>query len=182
MTTTPPPPPEDLLDSHHWRPLWKLQERLDRDIASLYVEAGLDGIRTRFTGPLIQLVRAESLTIQQLAEAMEVTHSAMSQTVAAMRKVGLVEGAEADDARTRRVRLTDRGRQVAPFFAAEWRATEAALIELEQEIPYPLTQVVRDIEQALARRPFRQRLRDHLAVDDPQAVHDQPGSDRPATS
>ena len=43
------------------------------------------------------------------------------------------------------------------------RATERSLIELEQEIPYPLTRVVRDIEQALERKSFGDRLRQHLA-------------------
>lgn len=159
------PRADDLLDSSLWRPLRRLQERLDADIAALYVEAGLEGIRTRFTGPLIHLFREEPRSIRQLATAMEVTHSAMSQTVAAMRRAGLVESVESsadEDGRTRRIRLTEHGRQVAPFFAAEWRATEASLIELEREIPYPLTQVVRDIEAALSRRSFRERLRDHL--------------------
>lgn len=159
---SPDPPPDDLLDSNHWHPIRLLLDRLDHEIAALYVEAGMTGIRTRYAGPLIQLSRADSMTIQELAHAADVTHSAMSQTVAAMRRIGLVRSAEGTDGRTRRVTLTDHGREVVPFFAAEWRATEAALIELEQEIPYPLTQVVRDIEAALSARSFRQRLDDHL--------------------
>jgi DNA-binding MarR family transcriptional regulator len=162
----PPPPatiPGDLLDSHHWRPIWQLLHRLDRDIASLYERADLKPFKTRFAGPLIQLSRSESLTITALAARAEVTHSAMSQTVAAMRRAGLVESvADPEDARNRRIRLSEHGRDVADFASTEWRATEASLIELEAELPYPLTQVVRDIEAALDRRPFLQRLEDHL--------------------
>lgn len=157
------PIPDDLLDSHHWRPVWQLLHRLDRDIADLYDRADLKPFKTRFAGPLIQLSRAESLTITALAQYAEVTHSAMSQTVAAMRLAGLVESVpDSEDARNRRVRLSEHGRVVADFAADEWRATEASLIALEAELPYPLTRVVRDIEAALARRPFRERLEEHL--------------------
>lgn len=145
-----------------WRPLHQLLAALDRDIATLYERAGVDGMRTRFVGPLIQLARYGPLTIQQLADSVETTHSAMSQTAAAMRRAGLVEAAGDTDGRTRRVRLTDRAGELVPLLEAEWAATEAALAGLEAELPYPLSQVVRDIDAALARQPFRQRLRDHL--------------------
>ena len=154
---------EDLLDSSRWRPLRLLQEAMDRDIASLYDEAGITGLRSRFVGPLIQLSRHESMTIQELATSVEVTHSAMSQTAAAMRDAGFVDSAESSDGRTRRVKLSDRGREVLPFLEAEWRATEATVREVEEEIPYPLGQVIEDIAAALATRSFRQRLNDNLA-------------------
>jgi DNA-binding MarR family transcriptional regulator len=154
---------DDLLESSIWRPLRLLQEALDNDIAALYDEAGIAGVRTRFVGPLIRLGRHESMTIQELATAMQVTHSAMSQTAAAMRAAGLAEPAGGGDGRTRRVRLTERGRELLPFLEAEWRATEATVRELEAEIAYPLSRVVEDIEAVLAIRPFRDRLRDNLA-------------------
>lgn len=46
-------------------------------------------------------------------------------------------------------------------------ATEAASAELEAELPYPLSQVVRDMEEALARRSFHDRIAARLA-DDPE--------------
>ncbi|MEV4466170.1 MarR family transcriptional regulator [Micromonospora echinofusca] len=152
----------DLLDSH-WRPLWQMLNAMDQDIAQLYDQAGISGLRNRFVGPLIQLGRHGSMTIQELATAVEVTHSAMSQTAAAMRTAGFVDSAEGSDGRTRRIRLSARGRELLPLLQAEWRATEATVRDLEAEIPYPLTQVVKDINAALARRSFRQRLDDNLA-------------------
>lgn len=154
---------EDLLDSSHWRPLWQMLTAMDQDIASLYDEAGITGLRTRFVGPLIQLSRRGPMTIQELAVAAEVTHSAMSQTAAAMRAAGFVDSAEGGDGRTRRVQLSQRGQEVLPLLKAEWQATEATVRALETEIPYPLTQVVKDINAALARRSFKQRLDDNLA-------------------
>jgi DNA-binding MarR family transcriptional regulator len=155
-------PTEDLLDSSRWRPLRLLLDAMDQQIASVYDDAGVAGMRTRFVGPLIQLSRHDAMTIQQLATAVEVTHSAMSQTVAAMRKAGFVTDAANSDGRTRRVRLSDRGREVMPLLQAEWRATEAALAQLEAETPYPLSRVVDDLSAALERRSFRKRLDAHL--------------------
>ena len=49
--------------------------------------------------------------------------------------------------------------------AAEWRATEAAITELEAELPYPLTRVAEDIRTALSRKTFHARVTEHLAGD-----------------
>lgn len=153
---------EDLLESSHWRPLRILLNAMDSQIVSLYDDEGIEGVRTRFVGPLIRLSLHGPMTIQELAARVQVTHSAMSQTASAMRKAGLVEDADNSDRRTRRIQLTEHGRDLMPFLKAEWRATEAAIRELEAEIPYPLSQVVRDIEEALAKRGFKQRLLAHL--------------------
>ena len=83
--------------------------------------------------------------------------------VAALRAAGLAEPAGDADGRTRRIRLSARGRELLPFLQAEWRATEATVRELEAELPYALSRVVDDINAALAARPFRQRLRENLA-------------------
>jgi DNA-binding MarR family transcriptional regulator len=154
--------PGDLLDSSAWRPLWRLLGAMDQDIASLYDEVGASRVRPRFVGPLIQLGRAGPMTIRELADRIEVTHSAMSQTVAAMRKAGLVDDAETTDRRTRRIALSERGHELLPLMRAEWRATEATIRELEAGMPYPLSRAVQDIQRALAGRPFSERLRDNL--------------------
>ncbi|MGX6600758.1 MarR family winged helix-turn-helix transcriptional regulator [Micromonosporaceae bacterium Da 78-11] len=153
----------DMLDSNHWSDLHALLAELDRDIAGLYAEAGIDGVRTRFVGPLIALHRYGPMTIQELASRREVSHSAMSQTAAAMRAAGLVESAEGPDGRTRRVRLSARAVEIVPFLMAEWRATEATVRALDAELPYPLSRVTADLRAALAGRPFAERLRENLA-------------------
>src|SRR4051794_33717020 len=135
---------------------------MDDEIARLYAERGVAGVRPRVTMGLIRLRHRGPLTGKGLAEQVEVTHSAMSQTLTAMRAAGLVETTPGTDARTRRVALTARGRELVPFLEAEWRATEQAFAALEAELPYPLTRVVDDIAAALGRRPFLERIRAHL--------------------
>jgi DNA-binding MarR family transcriptional regulator len=144
------------------RPLRQLLDAMEADIARLYTERGITGVRPRFVAPLIRLGRKGGMTIRQLAESLEVTHSAMSQTVSALQRDGLVTTAPGADARTREVVLTERARTIVPFLEAEWRATEQAVAELDAEIPYALSQVVRDLEAALARRSFHDRIVDRL--------------------
>ena len=159
-------PPEahgpDPTEVGHWRPLRLLLDAMDRDIARLYEERGVTGVRPRFTMPLIRLGRRGPMTIRQLARSLGTTHSAMSQTVSALRRDGLVTSVRGADARTREVDLTERARAMVPFLEQEWRATERAVAELEAEIPYALTQVVRDLETGLARRSFHDRIIAHL--------------------
>ncbi|ARQ71959.1 MarR family winged helix-turn-helix transcriptional regulator [Streptomyces marincola] len=145
-----------------WHALHELLAAMDAEIEQVYVERGIAGVRPRFAYPLIRLAHAGPLTIRELAESLNRSHSATSQTVAAMRKEGLVTSEPGPDARTRRIDLTGRGRSLVPFLEAEWRATHAAVAELDGEIPYPMTAVVEDVRRALERLSMRQRIRRHL--------------------
>jgi DNA-binding MarR family transcriptional regulator len=160
--TTPDP-----TEQSRWRPVRLLLAAMDRDIAALYEERGLADIRPRFAMPLIRLARRGPMTIRELADSLDVTHSAMSQTVSALRRRGLVRSVPGStDARTRQIALTERAREIVPFLEAEWRATEQAVADLEDEIPYPLTRVVDDVKAALVRRSFHDRIVGNLTEDD----------------
>ncbi|MFC7220300.1 MarR family winged helix-turn-helix transcriptional regulator [Streptomyces polyrhachis] len=148
-----------------WRPLRLLQAALDAEIARVYAARRIEGLKPSSVMELLRLHAHGPMTIKELAESVQLTHSAVSQKVAAMRAGGWVETVAGEDARTRKVTLTGKARGVVGQLAAEWRATEAALAELEAEIPYPLSQVVADIEQALDRRSFHDRIAAKLAED-----------------
>lgn len=146
-----------------WHALHTLLADMDSQIESLYAERGIRGVRPRFAYPLIRLAHTGPLTIRELADSLDRSHSAMSQTITAMRREGLVDTEPGADARTRRVTLTDRSRALVPFLEAEWRATEAAVAELDDEVSHPLSAVVTELERALERRPMRDRIDSHLA-------------------
>jgi DNA-binding MarR family transcriptional regulator len=148
-----------------WRPLFRLQAAMDDDIARLYAEARIDGLKPSWVMELIRLHLRGPMTLTELAESVQRTHSAISQKVSAMRAAGWVRTVEGADARSKRVTLTPKARRVAGRLAAEWRATEAALVELEAEIPYAIGRVVADIEEALRRRSFHDRIAAKLAED-----------------
>jgi DNA-binding MarR family transcriptional regulator len=143
-----------------WRPLRLLLARMDDDIARLY--AGTD-IKPTYVMELLRLHFRGPMTIRELADSVHRTHSALSQKVAAMKAAGLVEVTQGADARSKKVALTPAA--AVDRLAAEWRATEAASAELEAELPYPLSRVVTDIEEALSRRSFHDRIAARLAED-----------------
>lgn len=145
-----------------WQPLHKLLAAMDAEIEQVYVERGIEGVRPRFAYPLIRLAHTGPLTIRELAQSLDRSHSAISQTIAAMRKEDLVTSEPGPDARTRRIDLTERGRSLVPFLEAEWRATHATVAELDAEIPYALTTVVEEVRRALEHRSMRQRILRHL--------------------
>src|SRR4051812_4922582 len=112
---------DDPTEISHWKPLKDLLDAMDGDIAQLYAERGVHGVRPRFSMALIKLRHRGPLTIKELAALTGVTHSAMSQTVSALRAEGLVTTQAGPDARTRQVALTEKGAHLVPFLEAEWR-------------------------------------------------------------
>jgi len=149
-----------------WRPLRLLLAAMDADIARIYAEAQITGLTPSMVMELLRLHARGPMTIRELADSVQKTHSATSQKVAAMRTAGLVRTTPGADARTRKITLTAKARRIIGKLAAEWRATEAALADLEEEIPYPVGRVVTDIEAALRSKSFHDRITDKLA-DDP---------------
>ncbi|HXL90211.1 MAG TPA: MarR family transcriptional regulator [Streptosporangiaceae bacterium] len=156
---------EDPTRESQWRALRLLQEAMSDDIARFYAEARIEGMKTSWTMELLRLHHAGPMTITELAESVQRTHSAMSQKVAAMRTAGWVRTTAGADARSKKVTLTDKAIAIIDRLAAEWRATEAASRELEAEIPYPLSRVVTDMEAALRRKSFHDRIAEKLAAD-----------------
>jgi DNA-binding MarR family transcriptional regulator len=148
-----------------WRPLRLLQAAMDADIAQIYAEAHIDRLKPSFVMELLRLRARGPMTITELARSVQLTHSAVSQKVAAMRAAGWVRTTAGTDARSKTVTLTAKASRIADLLAAEWRATEAAVAEIEAEIPYPLSRVVTDIDQALQRKSFHDRIAERLASD-----------------
>jgi DNA-binding MarR family transcriptional regulator len=148
-----------------WRPLRLLLARLDADLARIYQEAQIAGVKSSFVMELLRLEADGPMTITELARSVGRTHSAVSQKVSAMGRTGLVRTRAGDDARSKTVVLTAKAKRIVGQLSAEWRATEAALLELEAELAYPMTKVVGDIEAALDRRPFYERVKEKLDKD-----------------
>ena len=136
-------------------------DRMDAGIAEVYAELGIIGVRPRFS-MAIMFLEGGPLSIRELSREVNVTHSAMSQTVSAMRKDGLIRSAPGTDARSRMVELTPEGRALIEPLRTEWFATEAVLAELDAEVPYALGQLIADLRAALDRRTFTERLREKL--------------------
>ena len=138
---------------------------MDAEIGRVYTDAHVEDLKPSFVMELIRVHARGPMTIAELAESVQRSHSAMSQKVAAMRAAGLVRTTTGTDARSKKVTLTARARREVGRLAAEWRATEDAIDEIEAEIPYPLSRVVTDIENVLQRKSFHDRIAERLAED-----------------
>lgn len=139
---------------------------MDAEIGRIYAEAQIDGLKPSYVMELLRLNARGPMTITTLAESVQRSHSATSQKVAAMRSAGLVRTMPGTDARSKKVTLTAKAKRIVGRLAAEWRATESAIADIEAEIPYPLSKVVTDIEKALQRKSFHDRIAEKLAADD----------------
>jgi DNA-binding MarR family transcriptional regulator len=135
---------------------------MDDDIAQIYKDLGISDLKPTWVRELLRLEADGPMTITELAEATQRTHSALSQKVSAMQAAGFVRVRPGPDARSKQVMLTAKARRITGQLAAEWRATEAAIAELEAEIPYPLSRAVADIQTALDHKSFRERILEHL--------------------
>lgn len=151
-----------MVDDSLWRPLRRLLGAMDDDIARLYQERGIR-IQPSQTMLLLRLDSAGPMTIRALASSLEITHSGAGQKVKALRAAGYVAAVSGPDLRTKLVSLTPAGRELVPFLAAEWQATERAAAALELELPYALSAVVQDMRFALGRSSFHDRITAELA-------------------
>jgi DNA-binding MarR family transcriptional regulator len=133
-------------------------DEMDDDIGTVLADLGTPGYRPRFSPVVRALVALGPVPIRDLARAIGVTHSAVSQTVAQMAERGFVELRSGEDARQRVVHLTNKARALLPNIEAEWAATASAAAEMDAELPFPLAELVPAIAAALDRRPFRQRI------------------------
>lgn len=134
---------------------------MENGIVAAYDRLGIGGVRPRFSMAVMFLDDGDT-SIRDLAERCGVTHSAMSQSVSAMRKAGLVESQPGADARSRVISLTARGKEVASVFWREWYATEAAVSEVAEEAGVDLDAVAAGMEAALDRESFTDRVLRHM--------------------
>ncbi|WP_329125719.1 MarR family winged helix-turn-helix transcriptional regulator [Streptomyces sp. NBC_01465] len=139
-----------------------LLDQLDGDVAAVYADRGLEWFRPRYAPVVRELAASGPSSIRDLARATGVTHSAASQTVAQMVKEGLVVLEPGADARSRIARPTPKAEALLPVLDAESAATTAAAAELEAELGYPLSRLVGEALDALARRPMRRRIADAM--------------------
>ena len=156
---------QDPTEESRWRAVFRVLYGMDDEIARVYAENGIPDLKPNWVMEIIRLHVRGPMTIAELARSVERTHSAMSQKVAAMRGAGWLETSPGPDARSKKVALTPKAEQIAEKLAAEWRATEASVAELEAEIPYPLSRVAGDITAALALKSFHDRIAEKLAQD-----------------
>lgn len=134
-----------------------LIELLDGDVAQSYVDAGLD-YRPRYTPVMRVLAQEEAASVGRIAQVAGITQPAATQTIALMKKQGLITVSPGTDGRERVVRLSEAGLEMLPQVQACWAATKAAADSLDADLPYALSQCLADAIEALQKKPFGARI------------------------
>ncbi|WP_254504312.1 MarR family winged helix-turn-helix transcriptional regulator [Duganella vulcania] len=135
-----------------------LIELLDGAVQQAYTDAGLD-YRPRYTPVMRALSQQQSATIGELAELAGITQPAATQTVALMKKEGLLLVASGEDGRQRVVRLSPQGQALLPHLQACWKATKRAADSLDAELEFPLSECLAQAIAVLEQRSFGDRIR-----------------------
>jgi|CXWL01.1.fsa_nt_gi DNA-binding MarR family transcriptional regulator len=143
--------------------LRRLSERLDRDADRIY--ADLDIVfEQRWYGVLNQLTLLGPLSVGDLAEALGITHAAVSQTRAALAAQGLVLSSDdPNDARRRVLSLSAAGRRLVTRLTPIWNALNEAARELDREAGRVVDALER-LERALDRASLPDRVRAKLGA------------------
>lgn len=150
--------------------LRQVLDMLDEGIAATYADLGIAGFRPRYTPILVALHESGPLTIKHLALAVNVTHSAMSQTVGLLIRDGLVVGTVAADGRARSISLSEEGASIMPLLLTEWNATAHASRELDSELTQPLGETLDEVVNLLSQRSFAERLSEARVVAAPKSL------------
>jgi DNA-binding MarR family transcriptional regulator len=136
--------------------LRRLISLLDGEVDRAYADAGLD-FRAAFTPAVRALLDGEPRSVRDLAVAVGTTHSGASQTVAQLKRAGLVQDAPSSDGRERRVRLSARGQDIIPALTVIWRQADRAAAALDAELGVRLGDIITCAIETLGRRPFLTR-------------------------
>jgi DNA-binding MarR family transcriptional regulator len=134
-----------------------LADLLDRAVEQSYVDAGLD-YRLRYA-PVVQALRELGpSSLRTISRHAGITHSAVSQTVAQMKKRGLIKLQASPDARERIVALTPKMEIMLRELRDSRGATDAATRSLNRQLSMPLSKLLREAIAALERLPFAERI------------------------
>jgi len=138
--------------------LRRLSDRVDREASALYAAAGVE-FEQRWFGVLNQLALNGAMAVGEIAQALGVTHVAVSQTRQSLMKAGMVMAEpDARDGRSRRLRLTAKGQAFYLDTLPLWEALARAAAELDREAG-GVTAALMRLEDALDRRPLAARVR-----------------------
>lgn len=141
--------------------LRRLSERIDRDAARLYQDAGV-AFEQRWFGVVRLLAASGPLSVGEIAPLLGVSHATVSQIRSGLAAAGLIDwDPVAGNARHRRLRLTAKGVATAEQLTPLWTALSDAAIELNAEADEALAALQR-LEDALGRASLYERVQTRL--------------------
>ena len=146
--------------------LKRLGERMQSDVARFMEEIGI-GAQPSVPPLLAALDSKESLTINELVEAVGISQPGVTRSVGQLERAGLVEIRRmAGDRRSKAVALTAKGRDIVARCRNDlWPYIEAAVADVCAGLDGPLLRQLDAIEDALAEKPLDRRAAEMRAME-----------------
>ena len=146
--------------------LQELLDRLDAGLLDVYLAEGLD-YRPRFTPVMRVLAERGPSSIASIARTAPLTHSAASQTVAQMVKLGLVSMTSGADRRERIASLTKKAEAMLPRIREHWATSAIVLRKLMDETGFPLDRALQATLTALSHKSLHERIKENSRMQMP---------------
>lgn len=141
--------------------LRRLSESIDEDAGLIYAELGIR-FQQRWVGILEELSKRGPRPVGELADALGIRHSSVSQTRRSLEEAGLIESvAHPDDARSRKLSLSATGKQLVRKLESLWDILNTTSVELDEEAGHVLAALDR-LDAALSRESLYERVRTKL--------------------
>jgi DNA-binding MarR family transcriptional regulator len=140
--------------------LRRLSEYFLMEVNKVYEQSGIAFDASWF--PVFYILsKQQNIPLTDIAEQLEVSHSAVSQLVTGLKKKGLVETAPCpDDGRRQLVMLTTKGESLLQEVQPVWEAITLAMTELTetQRQSKLLLEAITQVEKAVQQEPLSTRI------------------------
>lgn len=141
--------------------LRRLSEYFLMEVNKVYEQAGIAFDASWF--PVFYILsRQQNIPLIDIAEQLEVSHSAISQLVTNLKKKGFVKTAPCpDDGRRQLVMLSKKGEELLQQVQPVWEAITMAMEELTEENKQTkqLLDAIRQVESAVQETPLSERIK-----------------------
>lgn len=136
-----------------------LTDRLLRGGSDAYRSLGLDFEPRWFTLFYLLSTEASPLSIQEIADALKVSHPAVIQTAQMLVKRGLIRSFQDEvDRRKRRLAITPKGKEIATELTPVWNCFLAAVSELFDSAGMDMLDVIQKVEAELDKEEMGSRI------------------------
>jgi DNA-binding MarR family transcriptional regulator len=141
--------------------LRRLSESIDEDAGRLYADLGIE-LQQRWVGTLEQLATRGPQSVTELADALGIRHSSVSQTRRSLEEAGLVESdPHESDRRSRVLRLSASGKRLVRRLEPIWKVMNATSAAIDAEAGQVIEALDR-LDQALRRQSLYERVKAKL--------------------
>lgn len=137
--------------------LRRLSEYFLMEVNKVYEQSGIAFDASWF--PVFYILsKQQNIPLTDIAEQLEVSHSAVSQLVTSLKKKGLVNTAPcADDGRRQLVMLTEKGEALLQEVQPVWEAITRAMADVTRESKL-LLESISQVEKAVQEEPLSTRI------------------------